>query len=110
METTVVKVYKASFALRHEIPVFNVPVPAGTPEPISEYIEGRIDINEYLIKHPASTFYVRVRGDSMIDESIHPGDLLVVDRAIEPAHKKIVIAILDGELTVKKFEREGQRL
>jgi DNA polymerase V len=86
-----------------ECPLFMVPVTAGFPSPAEDYIEGKLDLNKHLIKHPAATFFVRVTGDSMVDAGIHPGDILIVDRAIEPADKKVVIAIIDGELTVKRI-------
>ena len=86
-----------------ERPLFMVPVTAGFPSPAEDYIEGKLDLNKHLIKHPAATFFVRVTGDSMVDAGIHPGDILIVDRAIEPADKKVVIAIIDGELTVKRI-------
>ena len=76
-------------------------VRAGFPSPADDYIEDYLDLNEFLIKHPAATFLVRAKGDSMIDVSIRSGDILIVDRSIEPTHGKIVIAALDGELTVK---------
>lgn len=91
----------------------NIPVSAGYPFATDTFIEGQLDPYEYLVKHPSSTFFVHVTGDSMVCEgadNISPGDLLVVDRTLEPRHGKPVIAILDGELTVKKFERSGPRL
>lgn len=84
-------------------PLFLVPVPAGFPSPAEDYIEGKLDLNKHLIKHPAATFFVRVTGDSMIGAGIHPGDILIVDRSLEPADKKVVIAVVDGELTVKRL-------
>jgi DNA polymerase V len=82
-----------------------VPVAAGFPSPAEDYLEGKLDLNKYLIKHPAATFFVRVTGDSMIAAGIHPGDILIVDRSIEPADKKVVIAVIEGELTVKRIRR-----
>ena len=66
-------------------------------------MEGSLDLNRHLIKHPAATFFVRVSGDSMINAGIHPGDILIVDRSLEATDKKIVIAVIDGELTVKRL-------
>ncbi|ETR68280.1 MAG: DNA polymerase V [Candidatus Magnetoglobus multicellularis str. Araruama] len=82
-----------------------VPVSAGFPSPAEDYIEGKLDLNEHLIKHPAATFFVRVTGDSMVDAGIHPGDILIVDRAIEALDKKVVIAVVNGELTVKRLRK-----
>jgi DNA polymerase V len=86
------------------------PVSAGFPSPAEDYIEGKLDLNRYLIKHPAATFFVRVTGDSMIEAGIHPGDLLIVDRAISPTSGKIVIAVIDGELTVKRVQQGKDKL
>jgi DNA polymerase V len=91
-------------------PLFLASVSAGFPSPAEDYIEGRLDLNRYLIKHPAATFFVRVAGDSMIGAGIHPGDILVVDRALEPQDSNVVIAVVDGELTVKRISRRGVKL
>lgn len=78
-------------------------VPAGFPSPAQDYVERTLDLNELCIAHPAATYYVRAMGDSMIEAGIHSGDLLVVDRAIEPRHGDIVIAEVCGEFTVKEL-------
>lgn len=78
-------------------------VEAGFPSPAEDYMEGSLDLNRHLIKHPAATFFVRVSGDSMINAGIHPGDILIVDRSLEPCDKKIVIAVIDGDITVKRL-------
>ncbi|MCG2775678.1 MAG: translesion error-prone DNA polymerase V autoproteolytic subunit, partial [Desulfobacterales bacterium] len=76
-------------------------VSAGFPSPADDYIQGRLDLNELMIQHPAATFFVRVAGDSMIGAGIHHDDILVVDRSLEPASGKVVIAVVNGDLTVK---------
>ncbi len=86
-----------------DLPLFMEPVSAGFPSPAGDYMEGKLDLNRHLIRHPAATFFVRVTGDSMIGAGIHSGDLLIVDRAIEPADGKVVVVALDGELTVKRL-------
>lgn len=83
-------------------PLFLVPVSAGFPSPADDYIENSLDLNKHLIKHPAATFFVRVKGDSMIDAGIHSGDILIVDRSFDATDKKVVIAVVDGEFTVKR--------
>lgn len=85
------------------LPLFAVPVKAGFPSPADDFIESHLDLNEYLIHHPAATFFVRVDGDSMINAGIHKNDILIVDRALEPANGKIVVAIVNGEFTVKRL-------
>lgn len=86
---------------------FSSPVPAGFPSPADDYIEGQLDLHEYLVHHPSATFYVRVTGESMNGAGIFPNDLLVVDRALEAQHGSIVIAVVDGDLTVKRLHRKG---
>lgn len=90
--------------------MYTTTVAAGMPIPTEDYTEGKIDLNEHLIKNPATTFFVRVSGDSMIDAGIHPGDLLVVDRSLTPASGKIVIAAVNSELTVKRLFKQRQKL
>lgn len=92
--------------IKIKIPLFVEKISAGFPSPADDYIDKKIDLNEFLIKHPAATFFVRVVGDSMINAGIHAGDILVVDRALEPADNKIIIAVLDGELTVKRIKKK----
>ena len=95
---------------RYKLPVFLGRLPAGFPSPADDYLEGKLDLNRHLIKHPAATFFVRVTGDSMIGAGIHSGDLLVVDRSLEPADKNVVVAVLDGELTVKRLFKQNEVL
>jgi DNA polymerase V len=83
--------------------LFEAVVPAGFPSPAADYEEDRLDLNRHLVKNPAATFFVRVTGDSMLGAGIHHGDLLVVDRSLEPRDKNVVIAAVDGELTVKRI-------
>ena len=84
-------------------PLFTCGVSAGFPSPADEHIDRKLDLNELLIQNPVATFFVRVAGDSMKDAGINHGDILVVDRSLEAASGKIVIAIVNGELTVKRF-------
>lgn len=89
------------------LPLFLSHVSAGFPSPADDYIEKQLDINDLVIKHPAATFFVRVSGDSMRGAGIHSGDILVVDKALEPVNGKIIVAILDGEFTVKRIVFDG---
>lgn len=91
------------------LPLFLSRVRAGFPSPADDYVERQLDLHDYLIQRPASTFFVRVEGDSMTEAGIHSGDLLVVDRAIEATDGSIVVAALDGDLTVKRLVLEGAR-
>jgi len=103
METKVEIIYKPDRSTKRLQPIFMATVPAGFPSPAADYEEGKLDLNRHLIKNPAATFFVRVAGDSMLKAGIHSGDLLVVDRSIEPRDKNVVIAVVDGELTVKRI-------
>ena len=85
------------------LPVFFSSVQAGFPSPADDYIENQLDLNNLLIKHPAATFFVRVEGESMIDANIYSGDILIVDRSIEASNGKIVVAVLNGDFTVKRL-------
>ena len=89
-------------------PLMASKISAGFPSPAQDYIEGKLDLNEHLITHPASTFFVRVDGYSMAGAGIMPDDILVVDRALEATDKRIIIAIVDGELTVKRLKIVAQ--
>ncbi len=87
-------------------------IAAGFPSPADDYLKAEtpLDLNEHLIKHPAATFFVRVRGDSMTGCGIYPDDILIVDRSLEPAHRKVVIAVVNGELTVKRLHKNGGKI
>ena len=101
----IISIHPADTTSKNDRPLFLSSIRAGFPSPADDYLDKRIDLNEHLIKHPAATFFVKVKGDSMIKAGIHSGDILVVDRSLEPKDKKIVIAVLDGEFTVKRVRR-----
>lgn len=86
-----------------EIPYFEVDVPAGEPSYVSQYFESTINLNHELVKNPKATFCVRVNGQSMIGAGIDTGDLLIVDKQKEPENKQIVLAVINGEYTVKRL-------
>jgi len=111
MKTTkVTKIYAADTTTRSAHPLVVSSVSAGFPSPADDYIEGQLDLNQHLIRHPAATFFVRVDGDSMIDAGIHPGDILIVDRALEPKDRNVVIANINGELTVKRIRIKYKKI
>ncbi|MGC1854661.1 MAG: translesion error-prone DNA polymerase V autoproteolytic subunit [Candidatus Aquirickettsiella sp.] len=97
--------YRCIISHTYLIPYLSSAVHAGFPSPADDFLEGHLDLNEYLIHHPAATYYVRVKGESMINAGIHDGDLLIVDRSLEPRDNKVVIAIVDGQLTVKRLKK-----
>ena len=86
------------------LPLYASRIQAGFPSPADDAVETTLDLNRYLIKHPAATFFVRVSGDSMSQASIHAGDILIVDRSLSPKSGRIIIAVVDGELTVKRLK------
>jgi len=88
-----------------EFPLFVVRVAAGFPSPADDYIENTLDLNDFLIEHPAATFFVRVTGDSMIGAGINSGDILIVDRALSARSGSIIVAVVNGEFTVKRLSR-----
>jgi DNA polymerase V len=94
----------------YKIPLYASTVRAGFPSPADDYIEMHLDLNEHLIKHPAATFFVTASGDSMTGAGISSGDMLVVDRSLEATHGKIVIAAINGELTVKRLSLKSGRV
>lgn len=97
-------IYSASEGKKLYRPLMASKIAAGFPSPAQDYIEGKLDLNEHLILHEASTFFVRVEGYSMQGAGILPDDILIVDRALEATNNRIVIAVVDGELTVKRLK------
>jgi len=81
--------------------LFNHKVPAGFPSPADDHIEKALDLNEYLVTKKETTFFVKIKGDSMIDASIHDGDIVIVDRSKQAKIGDIVLASIDGEFTIK---------
>lgn len=103
------EIYHARVKTHFDIPLYTCPVSAGFPSPADEYLEGKLDLNKHLIPHPLATFFVRVSGNSMTGAGIYEGDLLIVDRSLEPRDGNVVIAVVNGELLVKRLKmRNGQ--
>lgn len=100
---TVVDVQQAVAETELSLPLFSTSIPAGFPSPADDYVERHLDLNEFMVQHPSATFFVRVEGESMRDAGILSGDMLVVDRSLTPSHGKIVVAVVDGEFTVKRM-------
>ncbi|MBW4484505.1 MAG: LexA family transcriptional regulator [Tildeniella torsiva UHER 1998/13D] len=97
-------------ALKDIFELFIVTVSVGFPSPAEDYAEGPLDLNRYLVPRPTATFFVRVKGNSMTGVGIFAGDLLIVDRAVDPTSGSIVIAVVDGDLTVKRFHMSYGRI
>jgi DNA polymerase V len=94
--------YKSLKRLSAFIPFYNA-IQAGFPSPADDYMEEKLDLNRFLIKNPSSTFYIKVEGVSMIGAGIHPKDILIVDRSLKAKNNDIIIALVNGEFTVKRL-------
>jgi DNA polymerase V len=85
-------------------------IPAGFPSPAEDFMEKRLDLNEYLIKNQAATFLIKVNGNSMVNAGIFDGDILIIDRSLEAKDGKIVLGVLNGEFTIKRIRKKGKKL
>jgi DNA polymerase V len=92
---------------RFEIPYSAIKCPAGFPSPAADYIQDGLDFNDYLVHHKAATFVFDVAGYSMMGAGIYDGDKIVVDRSVSPRHGHIVVAVIDGQHTVKRLYMDG---
>lgn len=104
------KIFKPKIGAKVALPLFVSGVKAGFPSPAEDFIDKSLDLNELLIKHPAATFFVRVDGNSMINAGISSGDILIVDRSLEAQNNSIIVAIVDGEFTVKRLKKAGKQI
>ena len=95
---------------RFRIPLLNDSVSAGFPSPADDYTEENIDLNEHLISNPFSTFFLRVKGDSMINAGIKDKDLIIVDKSLIAKPGNIIIAMIDGEFTIKRLSIKNDEL
>ena len=102
--TVVDSICRPQIKTNYYIPLYFSNISAGFPSPAEEYIEGKLDLNQHLVTHPLATFFVQVSGDSMIGAGIHEVDLLIVDRSLEARDGKVVIAVVNGELLVKRLK------
>jgi DNA polymerase V len=106
---------QAPLALRLEPPTAEIRLlshrmSAGFPSPAGDYMEEGLDLNDYLVRNPPATFMFEVKGDSMIGASIEDGDKVVVDRSLTPKHNDIVVAVVEGEYTIKRLFRHMGRV
>jgi len=99
-----------SFTKKFRIPLLNDSVSAGFPSPADDYTEENIDLNEHLISNPFSTFFLRVKGESMINAGIKDKDLIIVDKSLIAKPGNIVIAMIDGEFTIKRLSIKNNEL
>lgn len=101
---------KPEISVPLEIPLAESGVHAGFPSPADDFLEGSLDLNSLVIRHPEATFFARVEGDSMKDEGIVEGDILVVDKSIEPYDGCLAVAVIDGEFTLKRVRMEPDKI
>ena len=104
------KIYKANNDLSLPVDFHTSFIYAGFPSPADDHMDISLDLNEYLIKHPSATFYIYVKGDSMINDGLYSGDIMIVDRSLSPRSKDVVIAVLDGEFTVKRIYKKNNQI
>ncbi len=98
-----IDIYPADTSSHMPLPYADEGIQAGFPSPAQDHMNESIDLNREIVKHPASTFYGRVSGNSMIDEGIEPGDIIVIDRSLEPADGDLAVCAIDGEFTLKRI-------
>ncbi|UZJ42772.1 translesion error-prone DNA polymerase V autoproteolytic subunit [Prosthecochloris sp. SCSIO W1101] len=98
--------YSADVGLELELPLALSEISAGFPSPADDHLELKLDLNKALIRHPSATFYGRVKGDSMIEAGIGEGDILVIDKSLDPTEGDIAVCFLDGEFTVKRIGKQ----
>ncbi|MEC8610515.1 MAG: translesion error-prone DNA polymerase V autoproteolytic subunit [Bacteroidota bacterium] len=94
----------------NNVPLYGDTVPAGFPSPADDYLDMDLNLHDYLVQHPSATFCVRAVGDSMVDAGIHSSDVMVVDRALNPKNNDIVLAVVNGEFTVKRIKKNENEL
>ena len=108
MESIKQAIYKADKGSSLSLKFYANPIWAGFPSPAEDHMDIELDLNEHLVKHPSATFYVYAKGSSMIDAGIYDGDIMVVDRSIEPSSRDVVIVVINGDFTVKRiFKKDG---
>ena len=100
-------IYKSKNNSSLSLDLYSNPVCAGFPSPAEDHLDIGLDLNEYIVKHPSATFYIYAKGNSMVDAGIYDGDIMVIDRSLDPRSKDVVIAIINGEFTVKRILKKN---
>ena len=109
MRLTLTPIYRFEAHQQLEIPLFLSPGVCGFPSPADDHLENSLDLNDLCILHPSSTFFLRASGSSM-QPNINQGDVLVVDKALKAKSGDVIVALINGEFTVKRFEKRQGRL
>ncbi len=105
-KTATLEIYTSDTTTVISLPMVENGISAGFPSPADDFLDVSIDLNKELIKNPSTTFFGRVKGDSMINAGLNEGDLLVIDKSLEPINNKIAVCFIDGEFTVKRIKIE----
>ena len=106
----ILEIFKPKLEKPTTLPFIKEGISAGFPSPADDFLDLSIDLNQELIKHPSTTFYGRVRGDSMINAGLNDGDLLIIDKSLEPTNGKIAVCFIDGDFTVKRINVEKDKI
>ncbi|WP_457617558.1 LexA family protein [Lutibacter sp.] len=105
-QTNTLEIFTADTSTSVSLPLVDSGISAGFPSPADDFLDISIDLNKELVKNPSTTFYGRVKGDSMINAGLNDGDLLIIDKSLEPVNDKIAVCFIDGEFTVKRIKIE----
>jgi len=105
-KTRALEIYASDTTISVSLPVVDGGISAGFPSPADDFLDFSIDLNKEFVKNPSSTFYGRVRGDSMVNAGLNNGDLLIIDKSLEPVAGKIAVCFIDGEFLVKRIKIE----
>lgn len=103
-------IFKAHVDRELELPLSSSLIKAGFPSPADDFVDLKLDLNRELIKNPSATFFARVSGSSMIGDGVNDGDLLLIDRSIEPYNGSMAVCFLDGEFTLKRVDKRGDKI
>lgn len=103
-------IYSPDDSTKAEVPLIDSGISAGFPSPADDFKEFKISLDKTLVKNKEATFYARVSGQSMIGAGLDDGDLLIVDRSLEPKHNKIAVCFIDGEFTVKRLQISNKKV
>jgi DNA polymerase V len=104
MSINSIKTLTPDLSTSYKLPIFVNSVKAGFPSPATDYEEAKLDLNTHLIANPNATFFVHIDGDSMIDAKIQSGDIAIVDRSLEARNGDVILAVIDGDFTIKRLE------
>lgn len=105
LNTNELALHKLKSDYKLELPLIESKIPAGFPSPADDYLEMSLDLNEKLIRNPSSTFFAQITGSSMENAGIQDGDIIIVDKSLQPKNDSILVCSIDGEFTLKRFKK-----